>query len=77
MIFITSIIIFVYELVRQNIFPLHLQEDYQKAAQLYKRATNIKESDPGYGVKVTSRRSSTADTVSTLKHIGAQAQFFD
>ncbi|BFZ22072.1 hypothetical protein BsWGS_25111 [Bradybaena similaris] len=45
------------------------QEDFQTAAHYYKRATEIQDQGATYADKVTSCRSYTADTNSTLKNI--------
>lgn len=46
------------------------QRDFETAAKLYKRATEIKEQDSGYqGKDLISRRSSSGDTNSTVKNL--------
>lgn len=44
------------------------QEDYKTAARLYKRATEIKETEASYTGKDFSRCSSGGDTNSTVKN---------
>ena len=46
-----------------------LQKDFETAANLYKRATEIKESDSAYQGKELSTRSSSGETNSTVKNL--------
>ena len=53
------------EIQANIVLPLFFQGDFETAARLYKRATEIKENDLAYGAKaIASRRSSTGDSVS-------------
>ena len=47
----------------------HSQKDFETAANLYKRATEIKESDAAYQGKELSTRSSSGETNSTVKNL--------